>query len=49
MHAHAVDYAKTGYQPPITPNLMTKQFPDFMEKKEKDNIYESTSILGIYH
>ena len=42
MHADAVDYAKSGYTPLVLEsNLMTKEFPDFMEKKEKEMVYES--------
>ncbi|EGR31631.1 RNA-dependent rna polymerase, putative [Ichthyophthirius multifiliis] len=45
LHAQAVDYAKTGVSPYVPLNLQSKQFPDYMEKSDK-NQYESKSVLG---
>ncbi len=46
LHAEAVDFNKTGYCPQIDKRLLSKIYPDFMEKKEKDYTYISESILG---
>ena len=42
----AVDFVKTGQRPePFSRDLRPREFPDFMEKKDKQR-YESISILG---
>ncbi len=46
LHSHAVDFAKTGYKISVESKLMPKEFPDFMEKKEKESTYESKTVLG---
>ncbi|CAL9150062.1 probable RNA-dependent RNA polymerase 1 [Musa acuminata AAA Group] len=45
----AVDFPKTGVAAKIPRHLLVKEFPDFMEKLDKDT-YESQGILGkLYH
>ncbi|CAK92037.1 unnamed protein product (macronuclear) [Paramecium tetraurelia] len=44
LHSAAVDYVKHGNKVEIPNNLVTKRWPDFMEKDSM--VYESTSILG---
>jgi len=41
LHSDAVDFGKTGYQPEVSAKLFCKEFPDFMEKKDKAIEYES--------
>jgi len=47
LHSDAVDFVKTGYcVEKIETNLLAKEWPDFMEKKDYLLIYESRTILG---
>lgn len=32
IHGKAVDFPKTGYCPPVDPELFVSKYPDFMEK-----------------
>ncbi|KAK6157824.1 hypothetical protein DH2020_012072 [Rehmannia glutinosa] len=41
----AVDFPKTGVPAEIPPHLRVKEYPDFMDKPDK-NSYESTRIIG---
>jgi hypothetical protein len=45
-HSDAVDFAKTGFCPQIDKRLLAKEWPDFMERGEKFNTYQSKTILG---
>ncbi len=40
-HSDAVDFVKTGIETKIPKDLMAKQFPDYMEKKDKQKTYKS--------
>lgn len=47
LHSDAVDFVKTGYcVESIERNLLAKEWPDFMEKKDYLIIYESKTVLG---
>lgn len=47
LHSDAVDFVKTGYcVEKIEAQLLAKEWPDFMEKKDYLLIYESKTILG---
>ena len=47
LHSDAVDFVKTGYcVEKIESQLLAKEWPDFMEKKDYLLIYESKTILG---
>jgi hypothetical protein len=45
-HSDAVDFAKTGFCPQIDKRLLAKEWPDYMERDEKFNNYQSKIILG---
>ena len=45
IHGKAVDFPKSGYCPPVSPELFVSEYPDFMEK-DPAKTYESKSILG---
>ena len=40
-HSDAVDFAKTGVSPDVESKLLTRVWPDFMERKDKEIHYES--------
>jgi RNA-dependent RNA polymerase len=45
LHSAAVDFPKTGIPAKIDRSLRVKQFPDFMEKKDRPS-YKSPHVLG---
>ncbi|CAD8126681.1 unnamed protein product [Paramecium sonneborni] len=47
LHSAAVDYVKHGNKVDIPQDLVTKKWPDFMEKDSL--VYESQSILGLLY
>ena len=49
IHGKAVDFPKTGYCPPIDAKLLVSVYPDFMEKADSEQTYNSESILGILY
>jgi RNA-dependent RNA polymerase len=48
LHSKAVDYVKSGHAAEMPKELQPRRWPHFMEKKHKrkDQLYESTTILG---
>jgi hypothetical protein len=45
-HAIAVDSNKTGDGVEVPAKFLAKEWPDFMEKKNKLIVYESQTVLG---
>ncbi|KAJ3339586.1 hypothetical protein HDU93_008003 [Gonapodya sp. JEL0774] len=46
LHSQAVDYCKTGIPAPLDLKLLPKEYPTFMEKKDK-RTYVSKKVIGL--